>query len=155
MEVGTEKLDRLDDLIEEMAGEPLIVAYLFEHELLRLKKRHPNALVIKGGMSPRAVTITVEQWNTGNSPLMFVQPASTSLGLNLQFGGAALCWFSMTYNLEDFLQQVKRLHRSGQKQVVKNYMLLATKTIDERVSDVLTKKNATQDDVNAALKFKM
>jgi SNF2 family DNA or RNA helicase len=154
-EVGTEKLDRLESLVEEMAGEPLIVAYLFEHELIRLKKKYPNALVIKGGMSPKAVQITVTQWNSGNAPLMFVQPASTSLGLNLQFGGAAICWFSITYNLEDFIQQVKRLHRSGQKRIVRNYMLLATKTIDERVSDILTRKNATQDDVNAALKFKM
>jgi len=154
-EVGTEKLDRLESLVEEMAGEPLIVAYLFEHELIRIKKKYPNALVIKGGMSPKAVAITVEAWNTGNVPLLLVQPASTSLGLNLQFGGAAICWFSMTYNLEDFIQQVKRLHRSGQKNAVRNYMLLATKTIDERVSDVLTRKNATQDDVNEALKFKM
>jgi SNF2 family DNA or RNA helicase len=106
-------------------------------------------------MSPKAVAITVEAWNTGNVPLLLVQPAATSLGLNLQFGGAAICWFSMTYNLEDFIQQVKRLHRSGQKNAVRNYMLLATKTIDERVSDVLTRKNATQDDVNEALKFKM
>ena len=154
-ETGTEKLDRLDDLIEELAGEPLIVAYLFEHEMLRIKKRYPEALVIKGGLSPKVIQATVEKWNTGQVPLLLAQPAAASLGLNLQFGGAAICWFSMTYNLEDFIQLVKRLYRSGQKKTVRNYMLLANKTIDGRVSDVLTRKNATQDDVNEALKFKM
>jgi SNF2 family DNA or RNA helicase len=155
VEVGTAKLDRLDDLIEEMAGEPLMVAYQFDHERERIMKRHPTALALKGGMLASKVQAVVEAWNSGNAPLLLVQPQTAALGLNLQFGGSAICWFTTTYNLEEFIQLNKRLHRQGQTKAVRCYLLAALKTIDQRVAKVLAKKDVVQYDVFQALKLKM
>lgn len=152
-EVSKAKLDALDNLIEELAGEPLLVAYQFSHEYERILMRHKDALVLKGGMSAKSVEAVVNTWNTGNCPLLLVQPAAAALGLNLQFGGSAICWFTMTYNLEEFIQLNKRLHRQGQKNTVRCYLLTANKTIDQRVAKVLTKKDAVQNDVFATLKI--
>lgn len=153
--VGTAKLDRLDDLIEEMAGEPLMVAYQFEHELIRILERHPGALVLKGGMSYKSVTDVMETWNAGELPLLLVQPSTAALGLNMQFGGAAICWFSFTYNLEEFIQMNKRLHRSGQTKAVRCYMLTMKKTRDGVVAEALASKDAVQENVFEALRVRM
>jgi SNF2 family DNA or RNA helicase len=153
--VDTAKLDRLDALIDEMAGEPLMVAYQFDHEMQRILARHPSALVLKGGMSAGSVANVVATWNDGNCELLLVQPQTAALGLNLQFGGAAICWFTMTYNLEEFIQLNKRLHRQGQTAAVRCYLLAALKTIDQRVASVLAKKDIVQNDVFEALKLQM
>jgi len=154
-EVGTAKLDRLDDLIEEMAGEPLMVAYQFDHERERILKRHPTALALKGGMSATKVSQVVEAWNSGNASILLVQPQTAALGLNLQFGGSAICWFTMTYNLEEYIQLNKRLHRQGQTKAVRCYLLAAIKTIDQRVAKVLAQKDIVQNDVFNALKLRI
>ena len=146
------KLDRLEQLVDEMAGEPLLVAYQFNHELERLQKRFPEALAIRGGMKKSDLQDIVATWNSGNHRLLFVQPTAAALGLNLQFGGSAICWFSLTYNLEEFIQLIARLYRQGQKDVVRNYMLLADKTIDGLVAELMVEKNATQESVFAGLK---
>lgn len=153
--VGTAKLDRLDDLIEEMAGEPLMVAYQFEHELQRILERHPKALVLKGQMTFKAVSSVIETWNTGQAPLLLVQPSTSALGLNLQFGGAAICWYTFTYNLEEFIQMNKRLHRQGQTKAVRCYMLCMKETRDQIVSAALSAKDAVQENVFEALKMRV
>ena len=152
--VDEAKLDRLDTLIEEMAGEPLMVAYQFDHERERILKRHPDALALKGGMSQSAVDHVMQTWNDGQCPLLLVQPQTAALGLNLQFGGSAICWFTMTYNLEEYIQLNKRLHRQGQTAAsVRVYLLAAEKTIDQRVAKVLSNKDLTQNDLFATLKL--
>lgn len=153
--VSNAKLDALDNLIDELAGEPLMVAYQFDHERERILERQPSALALKGGMSAKAVQDIVEAWNNGQASLLLVQPQTAALGLNLQFGGAAICWFTMTYNLEEYIQLNKRLHRQGQKKTVRVYLLAANKTIDQRVAKVLAKKDATQNDVFLALKMRL
>jgi SNF2 family DNA or RNA helicase len=153
--LDTTKLDALDDLLEELAGEPLMLSYQFDHERQRILERHPKALCLKGGMSQKATQEVIDTWNNGTAPLLLVQPSSAALGLNLQFGGAAICWFTITYNLEEFIQLNKRLHRQGQVKNVRCYMLTAKGTIDEHVNKVLVKKDATQNEVFEALKLKM
>jgi len=152
-EVSSAKLDKLEDLIEEMAGEPLMVAYQFNHELERLLKVFPKALAIKGGMSGKALEQVVEAWNTGEIPVLFVQPTAAAHGLNLQFGGSALCWFSLTYNFEEYTQLIARVYRQGQTKTVRNYMIIANKTIDQVLASVLVDKNAVQTTVFQALKL--
>jgi SNF2-related domain/Helicase conserved C-terminal domain len=150
--VHTSKLNAIESLVDELAGEPLLVAYQFEHEYEMLRELFPSALYIKGGMTKNLMQETVEKWNSGTYPLLLIQPQAGSLGLNLQFGGAAICWFTQTYNLEDFIQQIARLLRRGQEKPVKNYMLIAKGTIDEVIAQVMVEKDATQNNVFENLK---
>jgi SNF2 family DNA or RNA helicase len=149
--VHSAKIEGLDTLVEELAGEPLMVAYQFEHEFERLIKAYPEALFIKGGMTKNQLQDTVEKWNTGSHPLLLVQPSAAALGLNLQFGGHNLAWFSLTYNLEEYIQLIARLLRKGQTKPVMNYILTVEKTIDVIVAKVLVEKDLTQNKVFAAL----
>lgn len=146
------KLDRLSELVEEMAGEPLIVAYMFDHELQRLQERFKNSVALRGGMTSAATKAVVEMWNSGDIPILFVQPTSAAYGLNLQFGGSAICWFTLTYNLEEYQQLIARLWRQGQVKHVRNYLLMMEGTIDARVAKVLIQKDIVQADLFNALR---
>jgi SNF2 family DNA or RNA helicase len=150
--VHTAKLDVLDDLVEELAGEPLLVAYNFNHEVDQILTRHPSALVIRGGMTGTAVTAIMDKWNAGMAPLLCVQSDAAAHGLNLQFGGSALCWYSQTYNLEVNIQLTARLHRQGQRNTVRVYHIIAEKTIDKYIRKVLGTKHETQNALFAALR---
>jgi SNF2 family DNA or RNA helicase len=150
-EIHTSKIEALDDLVEELAGDPLMVAYQFEHEFERLIKEYPKALYIKGGMTKNQLTNTVETWNAGDTPILLVQPSAAALGLNLQFGGNNLCWFTLTYNLEEYIQLIARLLRRGQTKPVMNYILSMSGCIDAVVAKVLVEKDITQNMLFKAL----
>lgn len=138
------KLDALESLVEELNGEPLLVAYNFDHERVRILERFPEALCIKGGMSSGQTQQVISAWNAGMAPILLVQPQAAAHGLNLQFGGSCMCWFSLTFNLEDYLQLIARIYRQGQVNRVRNYVLLAKGTIDKYVFRVLNAKDSTQ-----------
>ena len=150
--IGNEKIEELQELVEELNGEPLIVAYEFNHEADRLLKVFPAARAIRGGMSTKDVQSIVAAWNAGDIPVLLIQPQAGAHGLNLQAGGSAICWYSLTYNLESYMQLIARIYRQGQTAIVRNYLLVAQGTIDEALVQVLSDKTVTQDGVFKALK---
>lgn len=140
------KLEKLDQLLEEANGQPVLVFYNYRHELTRLKARYPQAVEIKEEGS-------VARWNEQKIPILLANPASAGHGLNLQFGGHIAIWFSPTWNLEFYKQANKRLPRNGQKHTVLIHSLIADKTIDARVLDVVLKgKEECQDGLLTALR---
>lgn len=144
-ELHTVKLDALAEIIEAN-DEPILVAYTFRHDLERLKKRFPHAVVLD--TNPETVT----RWNAGEIPLLFAHPQSAGHGLNLQSGGALAVWFGLNWSLEYYQQFNARLHRQGQQRPVRLVHLLAEGCLDERVIKVLASKDATQNALLEALK---
>lgn len=63
-----EKLDALQDVIDEAAGMPILVAYHFKHDLEKLKKRFPQGRALDKSLQ------TIEDFNAGRVPLLFVHP---------------------------------------------------------------------------------
>lgn len=141
-----EKLNALESVIEEAAGEPVLVSYSFRHDIPRIKRRFPNAVLAE------EVPNVVAKWNRREIPILLVHAASAGHGLNLQFGGNIAVWFGIPWSLEFYQQFNKRLHRPGQERPVFIYVILAEDTIDERVQDVLSMKDATQEDIKNAVK---
>ena len=148
------KLELLENLIEELAGEPIMVAYNFNNEVDRILGVFPNAAVLRGGMSTTAVNAVIAEWNQGSSPILLVQADMVAHGLNLQFGGYSICWYSQTYNLEVYEQLIARVYRQGQESArVIVYHLLIEKTIDMHVAEKLVQKDITQVALLQALKL--
>lgn len=140
------KLDALESIIEEAAGEPVLVAYSFIHDLPRIKARFPQAVDIG------EVKGVVKKWNNKEIPILLVHPASAGHGLNLQFGGAIAVWFGLSWSLEFYLQFNKRLHRPGQQKPVFLHHIVAEGTVDEAIMEVLKQREITQDKVTSAVK---
>lgn len=145
--IHDKKLDALDELIEEVNGKPVLVAYWFQSDLERIKKRM-KVREIKSSQD-------IEDWNKGKIPVALIHPASAGHGLNLQTGGAVLIWFSLTWSLELYQQTNARLYRQGQKQTVVIYHLLTKGTIDEDVMAALKHKEQTQEALMNAVKARI
>ena len=132
------KFDLLDELIEENQHANTIIVYNYVEELAELKRRYPHAQTIND-------TKAIERWNEGKIELLLIHPKSAGHGLNLQHGGCKMVFVSLPWSLELYEQTVGRLHRSGQTHDVWVYLLMANKTIDERIWGALKDKRAVSD----------
>lgn len=132
--VHTVKAEAALSLVEELHGDPALVTYEYHHDLDRLRrvlgKKTPH---LGHGVSPAEAAKTIAAWNAGDLPALLVQPQSAAHGLNLQHGGRAIIFHSLTWSYENYYQLVKRLWRQGQTERVFLYHLVAQRTIDEAV----------------------
>jgi SNF2 family DNA or RNA helicase len=153
------KLDALADLVEEQQGTPLLVAVAFLHEVdaIRVKlesvlPKGTNIPYLGGGVSKTAANDIMADWNDGKLPVLLVHPTSVAHGLNLQAGGHAVCWFGLTWNLEEHIQTNARVYRQGQTKPVVIHYLAAKDTVDESIADALVAKSDLQSAILNRLK---
>lgn len=145
-----QKLDALEDIIEAANGEPVLVAYWFKHDLLRIQERL-NKLRVKSTVLKSETYI--HEWNKGNITVGLLHPASAGHGLNLQKGGHHLVWFGLTWSLELYQQTNARLWRQGQQSNTVIIQHIVTEgTIDDDVLKALTAKDAQQSRLIEAVK---
>jgi SNF2 family DNA or RNA helicase len=153
VQLHTAKLDRLELLVDELQGQPLFVAHYFKHDLDALKTRFPKAHCLGGGMSTEEVRKTTLAWNKGEIPLLFANPASVAHGLNLQYGGHHVAFFSMVWDFELYDQFIRRVRRQGSRsEVVYVHHILARKTVDLLMLKALKSKDKVQQELFKGLK---
>lgn len=131
-EIHRAKLEALESVVEEANGMPVLVAYHFKSDLIRLQKAFPRGRVLDA--DPK----TIRDWNAGKIPVLFAHPASAGHGLNLQDGSNILAFFSLNWNLEERLQIIERIGPARQAQAghdrpVFIHNIIAKNTIDELV----------------------
>lgn len=144
------KLDALEDMIEAANGKPVLVAYWFQHDLERISRRLKEKKIEFEKLDSKE---SMERWNAGELPVALIHPASAGHGLNLQSGGSTIIWFGLTWSLELYQQTNGRLWRQGQQDstVVINH-IITKGTVDERILQALKDKDATQEEMIAAVK---
>lgn len=138
------KVDALEDLVEELQGSPLLVAYDFGHDLARLRERFPKA-AFACDYNMKQFTQLEAAWNRGEIPLLFGHPQSVGHGLNFQECGNHVAWHSMTWDFELYDQFIRRVRRQGNKsKKVFVHHFLMRDTIDEIMLYALKSKNRGQ-----------
>lgn len=141
----------LQDIVDEMNGQPLIIAYEFRAQLAMMQEKWPDLPFIGGGSKDDERTI--RRWNLGELPLLGLHPASAGHGLNLQGGGNTIAWWQLPDDLELYDQLVARLARRGQEAgSVYSYEPCAIGTVDTGVRDQAHTKARTQDTLWRALR---
>lgn len=147
LHVHDAKLDALEDLIDELAGQPLLVGFEFQHDLEALQKRFGSRLATFSGTSGAQAAEIEAKWNRGDIAILAAHPASAGHGLNLQRGGASnVAWFSVTWDLELYDQFVKRIFRQGNDAAkIINHILVVENSIDELKLEAIRAKTVTQD----------
>ena len=125
-----------------------MVAYAFKHDKTRILQHFKghNIRAYEGKKD-------AEDWNKGKIDILLLHPAAAGHGLNLQFGGHHLAWFGLTWNLEHYIQTIRRLARPGQADQVYVHHIVAAKTREQQVAKALSSKNATQEQVLEALRI--
>jgi hypothetical protein len=151
VELHASKLDKCVELID-LLNANVIVPYYFKHDLERLKAKFQKEGMAYAVLAGKNAERIIDRWNGGYIPIMLLHPQSAGHGLNLQFGGHHLVWFTMLWSLERYLQTNARLARSGQKQVVGIHSILTRNTTDELMFMNLGENGSDQQRFRAALR---
>ena len=146
------KLEAFMEAVEALNGQHAIVCYSFVHDkerlLQALSKSKLRVRVYKGAQDK-------DDWNAGKIDLLLIHPASCGYGLNLQEGGHHIIWFGLTWNLEEYQQANKRLHRQGQDHPVIVHHLIVKGGRDEDVIRSLASKDKVQESLLESLKARI
>jgi len=142
----------LNDLVEQLQGNPLLCFYEFQHDLDRILRVFPKAPVLTG-MTGRKLDACIDAFNRGEVPLLLGHPASAGHGLNLQETCHHVCYYGLTWDLDLYHQSYKRVWRQGQpNNRVFVHRILADRTLDQQVAKTLLNKAATQQDFLNSIK---
>ena len=142
--IHDEKLRALESIVEESAGAPVLCVYHFKSDLSRLQKTFPQGRVLDKNSA------TIDAWNAGQIPILFIHPQSAGHGLSLQDGGNIIVFFAHWWSLEERLQVIERIGptrqaQSGYDRAVYVYQIIARNTVDEMVIERIATKKSVQD----------
>ena len=154
VDLHTAKVDALADLVEELQGSPILVAYDFGHDLARIQEKFGKDVpYIGGGVTPKRSTQLEQMWNNKELPILFGHPQSIGHGLNLQEAGNHVAWLSLTWNYELYDQFIRRVLRQGNehKRVFVHH-IIARGTIDHAILAAVKSKKNGQNALFQALK---
>ena len=144
----------IEELADELQGQPLFIAYEYDHEAERLLKRFPRAPVIgRRGKASETAGI-IRDWQAGRIQQLLVQSSAGSHGLDgFQGMGKHVVWHTSTYDYEVDDQLFRRLYRQGAHvgSTITVHRVLAEKKVDQAVLQALAKKKRGQDGLFEAL----
>lgn len=144
VELHQEKLDALEELVDQTGDDPLLVAYSFKHERERILARFPDALDLstKAGMAAA---------QRGEGKLWLGHPASMGHGVDgLQEWCNTVVFFAQDPNLEYHDQILERVgpmrqFQAGKDRPVFLHYIVARSTIDVVEMERRATKRSTQD----------
>lgn len=145
------KTEALGNLVEELQGSPLLVAYDFGHDLDRLRKAFPQG-TFACDFTAKQFSAIEDRWNEGRIELLFGHPQSIGHGLNLQGSGHHVAWHSPTWDYDLYDQFIRRVYRQGNKhKMVFNHRLIVSDSIEEVIYGTLMHKKGGQQALFQAL----
>lgn len=146
------KLDALEDIVEEAAGEPILLAYEFQHDAHKIMKRFPDAVWFSSQMDEKEAIKAITDFQEGRIRLLIGHPASMGHGLDrLQHRGCIVVWYGLNWSLDLYDQTIARLWRQGQLRPVMVHRLLMRNTSDFAVRESLISKASDEASIKQAV----
>ena len=143
--IHDEKIDYLDSLINGLGDSNALVIYAFRSDLYRLLAWR-NAPVLKSGLPEKEFDKLQKEWNVGEHRIIYGHPKSMGHGLNIQGGGHHIIFFGLHWSLDQYLQVIGRLARTGQVQrtVFAHHIMMANTVETELMLPRLKQRDASQ-----------
>lgn len=146
--IHDKKLDQLEHIINT-TGDNILVLYHFKSDLDKITQKltqmgfnadqnQPNYKVFDG--KPQ----TIYDWNAGKINILLIQPQSAGHGINIQYGGHTIVWYTIPTSLEHYIQANARIYRQGQQHTVIVHHLVTKNTVDEKILQNLKNKDISQ-----------
>jgi hypothetical protein len=145
----------LEDLVDELAGKPILTAYQLtcDADALQARKTFKKWPRIRGRMKGSEVDKIFDQWNLGLHTGMLAQTMTVSHGSNLQKACNDVGWLGLCDSPDNFYQFNRRVYRQGVSgKQVRVHRVLMRGTVDEVMLLRVEGKLKTQDEFCKALK---
>ncbi len=136
-EIGNEKREALTELLEESAGEPVVVFCRFKHDLAAARQA-AEALGLRSGELSGSCN-DMSRWDAGEVDVIAVQVQAGGMGIDLTRARYGI-YFSMVFSLGEYDQSLARLRRTNQTRPVTIYRLTAERTVDVKICKALDQK---------------
>ncbi len=142
--VHDEKIEALQSIAHEAAGEALLVCYEFKSDLARLLHAFPKGRVMKTDKD-------IDDFKAGKIPMMFLHPKSGGHGVDgLQYACRQIVFFGHNWSLGQYQQVIERIGpvrqmQAGLERLVFIHHIIARGTVDELVMERRETKREVQD----------
>ena len=140
------KLDRLEELFEELAAEESRKIVLFSEwttmlDLIeqRIRRFKLDPVRLDGSVPQKKRQQLVHRFQREDSCRLFLTTNAGSTGLNLQAANTVIN-VDLPWNPAVLEQRIARAHRMGQKNPVQVYLLVTEQTIEEKLLTTLSAK---------------
>ncbi|WP_406458264.1 DEAD/DEAH box helicase [Streptomyces sp. NBC_00876] len=146
------KVELLDELLDTILSEGAGVLVFTQYvQMARLLERHLAARGIPtqflhGGTPVAAREAMVNRFQAGEAPVFLLSLKAAGTGLNLTRAGHVV-HFDRWWNPAVEAQATDRAYRIGQTQPVQVHRLIAEGTIEDRIADMLARKQGLADAV--------
>lgn len=149
-QVSKAKLEALSDIIGDYVvetGKKLVIFARFlpeVHAILALAEKElpkgKKAVAIYGAIPKEERGAIVAQFQTDPDTMIFVGQIDTA-GTGITLTAADTCvYYSKNFNYATYSQSMSRIHRIGQRNTCTYIDLVVEKTVDEKISKALAKK---------------
>ena len=131
------KIDALEELIEQLQGQPLLITYQFEFDKERIAARLKIPCISTGNI--KKDTEYIQKFARGELIAVMGHPQSVSLGTDgLQDSCHDIAMVGVPWSFLDYEQTIDRVKRQGNtSDFVTVHRILTADTVDERVISVL------------------
>jgi superfamily II DNA or RNA helicase len=144
------KVPDILDMITDACAEGYSVAVFvnFTDTVKALADTLTHASVIVGGQRSTVREDNVQRFQMNQTNVIICNIAAGGVGVSLhdtEGGHPRMSLISPTFNVKDYIQTLGRVHRAGAKSPVVQRVLIASKTIEEKIVDKLEKKRLAMD----------
>lgn len=150
--VHEEKLERLR-YIRENSDDNILIAYHFKSDADLIMKYFSDAGLPCEIFDSNKSDVFLKRWNNNEIKTLLIQPSSAGFGLNFQYAGHTLVWYTLPFNLESYLQTIGRTYRQGQEHTVYIHRIMTEGTIDSHVLKALMTKNQNMQYILDSVEF--
>jgi superfamily II DNA or RNA helicase len=141
------KLDRIEELFDELAGEETRKVVLFSEWTTmlglierRIKRFQLGYVRLDGSVPQKKRQQLVQQFRHDSKCRLFMTTNAGATGLNLQAANTVIN-VDLPWNPAILEQRIARAHRMGQKNPVHVYVLVTEETIEEKLLGTLSAKH--------------
>lgn len=139
--IHKQKLERLR-YIRENSDDNILISYFFKSDADMIMNYFKEQGMPCELFDSDKADEYLNRWNNNEIPTLLIQPSSAGFGLNFQYACHTLVWYTLPFNLENYLQTIGRVYRQGQSKTVYIHRIMTDKTIDAQVLKALTEKDA-------------